>query len=574
MPRRRRRNVLYLILFSIFFISILFLSGYIVQQRSIIQIQYAIAPPRVGNPANYPATLYTYDDNDDSYDDDIDLPSSNPLLSIKKPNSNSPAILNGWRPRKGPNGEDLSLADQQLGTQSHPIARPRKPWAYVQFVNTPHDVCAAVMILGRLHELKSRGVRVLLYPREWDEKLAIAQGIREEREKRFRRGKKGAAKTSTSTDFSAATRKSEIAWPAKGQYRRMQDQEKIFPGPWPGEESATPLDKTARRILLSAYTRYGVQLIPVDSIPLADITSPTQHVDPDALPHPRRYKSSSPGGSSESSVRAQSRTATRLDQVLTKAITPLHLFNLTQFSRAVYLSPVGLPMRKMDTLVASLPWQAKIASPRRYWDIGKEESNSSMDGSDLSSHFLILSPDAVLFKSTVSRLVDTEVAEHWRSRITSNTPEADIFRDAVGGNTGFDSLGTLAAYEVLHSLFSPTALILPPHPWHFPVHELYHPTPAAGRRHGALLGGVRGWDVAAVRKETYYVLFTTIAGSRMRPPWAAQDMRIFGEMEERIGKIAGHGEGERECWREWYRLYAALRRDVCLLDLEPNWGTG
>lgn len=506
---------------------ILFYSGYSSQQKSLHAIQNAIPPrPKPKSISNLlPPDLGLHDDEDD------EPPSSD--AAPDHPATTSP--LTRWQPRKGENGEDLGLSGTTGAGEKKPP--PGKPYAYIQIANHPHHVCSALMTLARMHDLDTLGALVLLYPRHWDDdsSLGLARGIREERLKRELHRK---ALQSDSEDKGAAA----PTW-VKGEYRPPQDQTLLFPGTWPGERYASRWERSARRMLLSAVTRYAVQLIPVDHLPISSF-SPTYNneVDLDALPYEIHLPAS---GSLSSTTYARSQATPKLASALTRVITPLHLFNLTQFSRIVYLSPLGLPMKNLDKLVMQLPPSTRIATPRTYWIQNKSRKESR----EFSPHFWVMKPSNKIFSTLLSHLIHAQLFESWLGTVTPKTTPDELRAVAITG--GWHGLGLAydLANEVLKDVFSPsTTLVLPPHPWHVPVFEEEYPTEEVGRRHGGLLGKEGRWDPVRVREETHFVVFTG-----PRRPWEVW------RVEEEIG----------EWEREWLRKYAGVRRDVCLLDLEP-----
>ncbi|KAF8429122.1 hypothetical protein EV426DRAFT_583776 [Tirmania nivea] len=524
--RHRRSPYLpFILLFIITFTLILFYSGYSSQQKSLHAIQNAIPPPPK------PKLRFNLLLPDPSlHDDEDDEPSSSEVVNT--------GPLTGWRPRKGENGEDLGLSGTASAGKKGPPTG--KPYAYIQIANHPHHVCSVLMTLARMHDLNTLGALVLLYPRHWDDdsSLGLARGIREERLK-LELHRKALQRDSHSRKNEGAAAPTWVT----GEYRPPQDQTLLFPGTWPGERHASRWERSARRILLSAVTRYGVQLIPVDPLPISSFSPRySNEVDPDALPHEFHLPAS---GSLSSTTYARSQTTPKLTNALARVITPLHLFNLTQFSRIVYLSPLGLPMKNLDKLVTQLPPSTRIATPRTYWAQNKNKWKSR----EFSPHFWVMKPSQKIFSTLLSHLLHTQLFESWLGTVTPRTTTDELFTVAITG--GWNELGLAydLANEVLEDVFFPsTALVLPAHPWHVPVFEDEFPTKKVGRRHGGLLGKEGKWDPDRVREETHFVVFTG-----PRRPW----------------EIWRPEEGMGEWEREWFRKYAGVRRDVCLLDLEP-----
>ena len=107
------------------FTSLLFLSGYVLQQQTVRSLQAAIHP-------HLPSPL----------------PTINPVLAKHF-------------------GQPPGFYDKFLASN-----RPRGGWAkaaYVSLVRTHHDVCAAVMAMRELRDGESMAQRIIMYPREWDE---------------------------------------------------------------------------------------------------------------------------------------------------------------------------------------------------------------------------------------------------------------------------------------------------------------------------------------------------------------------------------------------------------------------
>ncbi|KAF2834367.1 glycosyltransferase family 8 protein [Patellaria atrata CBS 101060] len=113
-----------------FFTSILFLSGYILQQQTVHSLQVAIKPRLPAEP----------------------IPSLAPL---------DPAVKYG---RKPGSGADNTL-QQRLSS-----SRAKTDWtrlAHVQVVKDQSELCSAIMLFAELHSLKSPARRVLLFPSSW-----------------------------------------------------------------------------------------------------------------------------------------------------------------------------------------------------------------------------------------------------------------------------------------------------------------------------------------------------------------------------------------------------------------------
>lgn len=117
-----------LIIHKVFlFTSLLFLSGYVLQQQTVQSIQAAIKPPPP-----------------------LPTPSADAWQVIAK--------------SFGDSGERLS-SDELVASD-----RPRGGWAkvaYAQLVRDHAHVCNAVMLFAELKRQESQARRVILYPQEW-----------------------------------------------------------------------------------------------------------------------------------------------------------------------------------------------------------------------------------------------------------------------------------------------------------------------------------------------------------------------------------------------------------------------
>ncbi|KAF2751534.1 glycosyltransferase family 8 protein [Sporormia fimetaria CBS 119925] len=117
------------------FTVVLFLSGYVVQQRSVSSLQAAIRPIKPKP-----------------------LPIANPI---------EPPTLNAkWARAVG----DRPLVDESV---EQLIAGETLDWSrlgYVQLARDHSEVCSAVMLLADLHKMKSPAKKLLLFPRVWVKK--------------------------------------------------------------------------------------------------------------------------------------------------------------------------------------------------------------------------------------------------------------------------------------------------------------------------------------------------------------------------------------------------------------------
>ncbi|MCJ1386167.1 hypothetical protein MMC17_009293 [Xylographa soralifera] len=113
------------------FTSLLFLSGYVLQQQTVRSLQAAIHPPPLPVPSAAPSAI---------------------------------AIA---RPFGHPPGSNGHVSYQKLLGGLAPETHWKKA-AYVQLVTEHMTVCNVVMVFAELAVQKSRAQRVLLYPKIWD----------------------------------------------------------------------------------------------------------------------------------------------------------------------------------------------------------------------------------------------------------------------------------------------------------------------------------------------------------------------------------------------------------------------
>lgn len=123
------------------FTTLLFLSGYILQQQTVHSLQLALHPP--------PAPP---------------IPATNPVLQKHF----------GQPPGRG------GFYDKFLAKN-----RPRGGWAkvaYAQLVRRHVEVCGAVMGMREVERGESMAQRIIMYPQEWDRKVEEGEGGRREEE--------------------------------------------------------------------------------------------------------------------------------------------------------------------------------------------------------------------------------------------------------------------------------------------------------------------------------------------------------------------------------------------------------
>ena len=125
------------------FTTLLFLSGYVLQQQTVRNLQAAIKPPR---------------------------PPPSSTLSLSASNSASAVV----RVFGDPPGSPGRVAYEEYLTE----VRPKDGWkkvAYAQLVKEHVHVCSAVMLFAELARQKSKAERVILYPKVWDKGEGRAQ---------------------------------------------------------------------------------------------------------------------------------------------------------------------------------------------------------------------------------------------------------------------------------------------------------------------------------------------------------------------------------------------------------------
>lgn len=118
------------------FTTLLFLSGYVLQQQTVRNLQAVIKPPPP--------------------------PPSRTLSLSASASASAVARVFG-----DPPGSPGRVAYKEYLTES----RPKDGWrkvAYVQLVTEHLQVCSAVMLFAELARQKSKAERVLLYPKGWD----------------------------------------------------------------------------------------------------------------------------------------------------------------------------------------------------------------------------------------------------------------------------------------------------------------------------------------------------------------------------------------------------------------------
>ncbi|KAI9795847.1 MAG: hypothetical protein M1833_006796 [Piccolia ochrophora] len=128
------------------FTSLLFFSGYVLQQQTVRNIQAALGPIK-------PVARTSHS-----------LPTQQPTSDVHLPGSTAPIAAARKKGRPDRAGAPVTVDWTSL--------------AYAQLISSPSHVCNAVMLFAELHHLGSRAGRVLLYPNAWDLRPAGQDGGR------------------------------------------------------------------------------------------------------------------------------------------------------------------------------------------------------------------------------------------------------------------------------------------------------------------------------------------------------------------------------------------------------------
>ncbi|MCJ1257851.1 hypothetical protein MMC24_005677 [Lignoscripta atroalba] len=165
------------------FTSLLFLSGYVLQQQTVRSLQAAIRPP----PPPPPAPISTLSPSPTS-----------PSSAVAKPFGNPP----------GSRGHTLHYASSSSSLSLN-SSTPAGGWArvaYVQLLRRHIHVCNAVMVFAELARQKSPARRVLLYPSVWDRRFA-----QQEQEEEQQQGEMGPAMETSMRLLRVAARRFDVA---------------------------------------------------------------------------------------------------------------------------------------------------------------------------------------------------------------------------------------------------------------------------------------------------------------------------------------------------------------------------
>lgn len=128
-----------------FFTVLLFLSGYVIQQRTVKGLQTALKPR---------------------------IPQPPPSLNAQQPTEN---ILKPSR-LFGREGGHVAYADFDRDVHDSGADINWQRLAHIQLVKHHHDVCSAIMIMAELHIQKSPARRLLLFPKAWAEEKKADKG--------------------------------------------------------------------------------------------------------------------------------------------------------------------------------------------------------------------------------------------------------------------------------------------------------------------------------------------------------------------------------------------------------------
>ena len=134
------------------FTLFLFLSGYVLQQRTVTGLQEAIKP-RIPPP---PPSLAIQQDQ------------QQPLSSSELQPSRFFSSRN--------DGGHVAYTDFSKARQDTSASVKWNRLAHIQLVSDHHDVCNAIMVLAELHRLKSPARRLLLFPQAWAAEKKAGKG--------------------------------------------------------------------------------------------------------------------------------------------------------------------------------------------------------------------------------------------------------------------------------------------------------------------------------------------------------------------------------------------------------------
>ncbi|CAK4032398.1 glycosyltransferase family 8 [Lecanosticta acicola] len=129
------------------FTVLLFLSGYIIQQRTVKGLQSALKPRIPQAPTSF---------NTHSQPSNQDTRRSSRIF--------------------GQQGGHVAYADLDRDVHDAGASVNWQRLAHIQLVRNHHDVCSAIMIMAELHNQKSPARRLLLFPKAWAEEKEASKG--------------------------------------------------------------------------------------------------------------------------------------------------------------------------------------------------------------------------------------------------------------------------------------------------------------------------------------------------------------------------------------------------------------
>lgn len=195
------------------------------------------------------------------------------------------------------------------------------------------------------------------------------------------------------------------------------------------------------------------------------------------------------------------------------AVSLLHAFAETKYSRVLHLDSSGMVLRNFDELLFNTP-PSPVSGIRAYWRSRKQQIEAP-----LSNHLLLIEP---------------------------SQQELERVRRVLSKDTRVSTL------EIVNRLYGTHALILPQHPYDTLISEF-----RADEHERYVLDGE--WDPMKIREESYYINFEDEDTPK---PWHI----LPRDIEERV-KPKRSNDGK--VWKALYNRWARQRMDVCGLDLEP-----
>ncbi|KAF3913548.1 hypothetical protein ABW20_dc0104258 [Dactylellina cionopaga] len=365
---------------------------------------------------------------------------------------------------------------------------------YVQIITEIDDVCGAVLAFSDLENLGSKAARLLFYPAGWDMQLGISVSQQKEAQRQLKMQMEEKRRKKNNKNKSSKSIADEGA-PTTNP---------LEPPPLLRRPDSThPHYDTARRLLHLARIRYSVTLIPL----------------PETV------------------------------------MSPLLLFNMTDYSRLLYLSQPAQVLRNMDNLLLSAP-PAVIAAPREnsqssvaareVGDVSAQQGRTG--GNGMSTNFLLITPSAAEFKYLKT-------------------------------HKGWNSMESKRLGGLLEELYSGTAMILPRWPYEIHTSEFFSSSTESDidDRQKRQLSAF-SLPVKKVLGEAYYLLFD---GGKINQekkwesvpqPWKTRSLQD-DTAPQCTNLKSEDGEGRLDCtsrnvWRTAYDGYRQRRIEVCGLDLE------